>query len=132
MKTQLGTFEGRPIDVGALKLTGSASERVGKLDMGEEVYVICRAIVGRIEHGKSKDGFVRVHKADAVAMALIERDDGERMLSEGQALADERFGLAGLFGGRAEFTNENEDASTTHMTYDAKTGEITVDEEEGE
>lgn len=117
MKAQLGNFEGSRIDIGAIKLSGSAAERVGKLALGEEVWVVGRAIVGRIEHGETKDGFVRVHKAEVVSMALVGRDEGQRMLTEGQALADERFGLAGLF------------ARDLALTYDAETGEITADDD---
>lgn len=97
METALGSFEGRKIDIGAIKLTGSATERVGKLALGEEVYVVGRAVVSRIEHGETKDGFVRVHKAEVVSLALIEPEDGKRMLAEGQRLADERFGVVSLF-----------------------------------
>lgn len=97
MKSTLGSFEGHAIDVGAFKLSGSASERVGSMSLGEEVYVVARTVVSTISHGETKDGYMRLHKAEVVNLAIIEEADGKRMLAEGQALADRRFGIKGLF-----------------------------------
>lgn len=103
MKTTMPTFEGRAVHAGALKLTGKADERIGSLDYDEEVYLLVRARITKVSHEEvTKDGvglFARIHTANARSLVIVDPNDGERMLDEAAMLADERFGVASLFGG---------------------------------
>ena len=91
MKTTLGSFEGRKVDAGQLKLTGKADDKIGTFDYDEEVFMLVKGRVKKITHGEGKDGkatvFVREHTVD-----------GERMLDEAAMLADEQFGVHSLWG----------------------------------
>ena len=101
MDTELPRFEGRIVDAASLKLTGKATERVGALRDEEEVFLIVRGRVSKVSHGEATvngaDVYLREHTVKADRMTIIDPDDGERMLSEATMLADEAFGLAGLF-----------------------------------
>lgn len=99
MKTQLPRFEGKVPSAGAMKMNGTTEDRVGCLAYGEEVYFIGKGTVSGIDHTDVKDVFTRVHKVSPSALVLIDRKDGEKMLTEAQMLADERFDVASLFNG---------------------------------
>lgn len=103
MKTTMPKFEGRAVQMGALKLTGKADERIGSLDYDEEVYLLVRARVSKVSHEEvTKQGatfFARLHTANARSVVIVDPADGERMLDEAAMLADERFGVQSLFGG---------------------------------
>jgi len=79
-----------------------------------------KASVAKITHGDLKTVFTRLHKATATEVVLIERADGQRMLDEAQAMADDRFGLANLF-------------ADAHIIvgHDPETGEIDEDGADG-
>lgn len=113
MNKKLGIFEGRPVEATELKVSGGSDDRVGTLDYGEQIFFIGKATVSKITHEDKKTGFSRIHTATASAMVLLEKKDGEQMLSEAQMLADERFGIANLFA-QAEVV----------LGYDPDTGEL--------
>lgn len=119
MHKKLGIFEGKLVEVAELKITGGSDDRVGTLDYGEQIFFVGKATVSKITHEDKKTGFSRIHTATASAMVLLEKEDGERMLGEGQMLADERFGIANLFA----------QAGAT-LGYDPDTGELEGDGEE--
>ncbi|MDE2101510.1 MAG: hypothetical protein KGL39_29970 [Patescibacteria group bacterium] len=102
MKTTLPRFEGTLPSGAVLKLSGGTEDRVGALALGEEVYIVCKGTVTGITHQNVKDVFTRLHTVQPSALVLLERSDGERMLTEGQLLADERFGVDNLFKGDGE------------------------------
>lgn len=64
---------------------------------GREVFVILRAVVTDVGHGLHKEVMTRQHKAATVIAALLEPDQGGRLLEEALVLADERFGIRDLF-----------------------------------
>lgn len=101
MDTQLGLFEGRSVQACTLKLTGSTHERIGKMVLDEEIFIVCKARVEKISHGDEKvartDQFTRGHKAAITAMFVVDRGQGEAMLSEAAMLADEAFGIESMF-----------------------------------
>ena len=101
MKTTLPRFEGRPVQVGTIRLTGRTHDRVGCLAHDEEVFLIVRARVADVGHGDARvngaDLFARKHILKADAVSIVEAKDGARMLEEAIALADERFGVPNLF-----------------------------------
>lgn len=97
MIEKLGSFEGRKVDAGAMKLSGSTSDRVGHLEMGEQIFLVVKGTVAGILHSDVKDIFTRTHKIAASALVILEPEVGRRMLDEGQMIADERFGIENLF-----------------------------------
>lgn len=97
MNNQLGTFEGRKVESSALKLSGSVADRIGHLDLEEQVFIIVKGTVAGVLHGDVKDVFTRTHKVSASALVILDPGDGERMLDEAQMIADERFGVENLF-----------------------------------
>lgn len=97
MKTRIQKFEGAPVDGATLKVTGALGERVGQLARGEEVFVILRAVVTDVNHGIRGELLLRQHKAATVVAAMLEPDQGARLLEEALTLADERFGIRDLF-----------------------------------
>lgn len=113
MNIKLPAFEGRVPAAALVKLTGGADDRVGALNIGEEVFFVVKATVVGVTHGDVKDTFTRQHKVQATRLVLVEREDGERILAEATAMADDRFGVANLFA----------DASSA-LGYDSETGEM--------
>lgn len=113
MNKGLSIFEGRAVEAAQLKITGGSDDRVGTLEYGEQIFFVGKAWVSKITHEEKKEGFTRIHTASASSMVLLEREDGERMLSEGQMMADERFGIANLFA-QADIV----------LGYDPDTGEL--------
>lgn len=101
MDTKLPRFEGRDVEGATLKLSGKAESRVGALGDQEAVFLIVKGHVSKISHGDATVNgatvFVREHTVKASELVILDPDDGERMLSEGAMLADEKFGLMGLF-----------------------------------
>lgn len=101
MDTQLGLFEGHAVQAATLNLTGKTHERIGKMDIDEEIFLVVKARVEKVSHGDEKiaktDLFTRGHKAAITSMFVVNRDQGERMLNEAAMMADEAFGIESLF-----------------------------------
>ena len=97
MKTRLPKFEGIPVEAATLRVAGALGERVGALASGEEVFIVLRAVVTDVTHGVHADVMTRQHKATTVVAALLEPEQGARLLEEALVLADERFGIRDLF-----------------------------------
>lgn len=101
MEAKLPHFEGRKVEESALRLTGKADGQVGSLAVEEEVFLLVRASCSAVSHQDVTVGgatlFTRVHKLAATRLVLLPPADGQRMMDKGLMLADERFGLQGLF-----------------------------------
>lgn len=101
METQLGLFEGTAVEAARLTLSGASDERVGKMAMGEEIFLVVKAVVHKVSHGEEKvnkvEQFTRTHKAGITAMFMVDKGAGERMLMEASMLSDEQFGISNLF-----------------------------------
>jgi hypothetical protein len=97
MKTQLPKIEGQPVHGAILKVSGQISEYVGALAKGEDVYFVGRGPVGALTFKDVDGALVRLHVVKASSLVVLERKDGERMLTEGAMLSDERFGIQTLF-----------------------------------
>lgn len=99
MREELGSFEGRHVQVGELRLLGVSTERIGHLDLDEEVLIVAKATVASVMHRDksiARGGepmFVRTHRASLSRFFIVPADQGEKWLAEGKALADERFGV---------------------------------------
>lgn len=102
MKTKVPRFEGREVTTARIKVNGATDDRVGALAQDEEVFFIVKGTVSGISHEDVKNVYTRVHKVTPASIVIIERKDGERILTEAQMLADERFGLETLFNGQGE------------------------------
>jgi hypothetical protein len=109
----LGTFEGRKVQVAELRIRGGSGERIGTMDYEEEFYFVGKAVVSKITHGDVKEKFTRTHVATTSALVIIDREDGEQMLTEASMMADERFGVANLFAQAGQA-----------IGYDPDTGEL--------
>ena len=48
MKNQLPMFEGAPVNSANFRLSGKSAERVGSLDVGEEVFLTVKAYVSGV------------------------------------------------------------------------------------
>lgn len=102
MQEKLDLFEGRDVQVSELRLLGSAHERVGQLDYGEEVLIVAKAVVTKVEYRDKRTeqggepSFVRTHRAGITQFFVVPREQGERWLGEARTLADERFGVQDL------------------------------------
>jgi len=99
MRPDLRKFEGLKVEGAALRVTGKIAERIGELAKGEVVYFVGVGPVTEVAFKEVDDALVRFHVIKATSVVLIERKDGERMLTEGSMLADERFGVQNLFSG---------------------------------
>jgi hypothetical protein len=97
MKTNLPKLEGQAVQGAALKVSGKIAERVGALTKGEVVYFVGCGPVGALSFQDVDGVLTRVHVVKASALVVVEREDGERMLTESAMLADERFGIQTLF-----------------------------------
>lgn len=107
MKEQLGLFEGEAVQAASIKLTGTSDDRVGQLDRGEEVFFVGKARVAGITHQDVKEVFTRIHTAPVINLLLIGREDGQRMLAEAQALANDRFGIQELLAEATDIVGNN-------------------------
>ncbi len=114
METQLGTFEGRRVQASKLMLNGSTTDRIGHMDLDEEIYLVVKARVASISHGETKvhktDLFTRTQQGKIEQMFVVDRDEGEAMLSDAAQKADERFGVKNLFSGDDEDDERDDDA----------------------
>jgi len=100
-------FEGARPETASLRLTGKSEERVGALAHGELVYLLVKANVAKVTHGYDADDLlVREHTLKASNVIILDAKDGARLLTEGQMLADERFGVPSLFAGVDRETGE--------------------------
>lgn len=97
MNTSLPLFEDTPVAASDMRVSGRSTERVGSLDIGEEVFLVVKAHVAGVGHEATDIGLVRRHKLVAEEMLLISADDGARFLDEARALSDDRFGLQAMF-----------------------------------
>jgi hypothetical protein len=98
MKPAPPPFEGTEVTTCTLRLSGRLSERVGALDLDEDLYLLVRAVVTSIEHVEADTGTIeRRHKAKAVAIVPYDAVAGAALLTEATAEADRRFGIVTLF-----------------------------------
>lgn len=97
MKTTLPLFESAPVAASTLRLAGKSEERVGSMDVGEEVFLVVKAYVSGVGHETTEIGLERRHTIKAEEIILISREDGARFLDEAHALSDDRFGLQHMF-----------------------------------
>jgi hypothetical protein len=97
MNTQLPFFEGHEVSSATLAITGKLDANVGSFNMDEEVYLIVRGCVSDISHGKKKGAILRKQKLESIAMVILDKEAGERMITEAAILADEKFGVSNLF-----------------------------------
>ena len=97
MKTALPLFEDMPVVSSTLRVSGKSVERVGSLDVGEEVFLIVRAYVSGVNHETTDIGLERRHSLKAEELVIMPREDGARFLDEAHAMSDDRFGLQHLF-----------------------------------
>ncbi len=86
-----------PVVSSNLRVSGKTEERVGALDVGEEVFLIVRGYVSGVNHESTDIGLERRHSVKTEEIVIIQRQDGQRLLGEAQALSDERFGLQNIF-----------------------------------
>ena len=107
-----------PVVSSTLRVSGKSAERVGSLDVGEEVFLIVKAYVSGVNHETTDTGLERRHTLKAEEMCIIGRDDGLRILEEGRALSDERFGISDLFSSIGAEVSD----------VDPETGEISSDD----
>lgn len=102
MQEKLDRFEGHDVQASELRLLGSSHENVGQLEHGEEVLIIAKAVVSKIEHrdkslGRgSESSFVRTHRAGITRFFVVPNDQGEQWLAEAKAFSDERFGVQSI------------------------------------
>lgn len=100
MDSDLGSFEGRPVQIGTATISASTHARVGKIDGNEEVIVICKArpkdvAFGDVTVAKTKL-FARKHALGGSRMIVLPFEEGVRLLEEAITLADDTFGIQSL------------------------------------
>lgn len=97
MKSHVQRFEGQTVLSTVMRVKGTVGERVGQLSKGEEVFFVGKGVVSEVGFKDVREALTRVHVVAATDLFLVERKDGERMLTEGALLSDERLGIQTLF-----------------------------------
>jgi hypothetical protein len=82
MQTKLPSFEKNPVLAADLRITGKLEDRVGALNVGEEVFMVVRGAVLGVGHLQTDEGIIRTHTVRATDLILISADEGLQMLAE--------------------------------------------------
>jgi hypothetical protein len=101
----VSTFDGKPTDGYALKVSGSigsvSAARVGPLEVAEEWVGIVLGYVTKVEHADKDGRLIRTHTVKVTELVGVERDTAQQMLAE--IRRRERLELDELLGRRPLF-----------------------------